>query len=731
MPCGASTSRRIARTAVSSSKGLWITDDALDHVINRFFRIHGDQCRRHGSNVPGPLEARRRQGKRRMGLATCFDPPTSSVWPDLRSIFRVGSLFDSRPVDSRWTWTAPTSRQTGDITEGETLRTPATIRDQGIKEPASILECKNLEEIRTLYWQTCPLGEGAIRFTNEALDYYLALVRKHASGQKVRRKRKNEPELIELLRSEVNNAQSRSMQRVFTWLATQNTNSNAYLRELLRGVLQLAVDKFETDLLDAPEMTQIVETLCQKLSSRQYDLTKLPAIYGSLMRLKERVLIRLQTEPDDAQLSCLATRLHDFCRLSLTKTRWITWMSFTARLPPVLKISYTEDVVDQLVATVRRDVAQSPKGGNAASIAAGAFVAASQNQLDWQWWTDVCKRVTTTVLSERESMKVPRRWLDSLRDAAAQQSADEKCQALMSQVDDTIRDFHLESASQAADETFEALSYPDQDLSQIPESAVVTAWSHSPQVATALIQKHLAEDNVWRAKWTFDRSRAVKPSRCKDLLSAMVANGHDQSGTYLEMLQRPETTSTNSADGQREAPEILSSDRIHMVEHLATEISLSDKILDGRALRITWRLFQYLRNHSAPISVHMVRALVRTSVIRYLSHDARIRHQRTDRILQLVKEVEGDKVAQLLQTMIIDWQLMIDQRLLTERVEKHPLQRTSRPHAPQARPVVRAFAIDTRQRPVARQRRPKFSYRIRSRMTKVRHRVRRLNVHIE
>ncbi|KAF2224417.1 hypothetical protein BDZ85DRAFT_260928 [Elsinoe ampelina] len=730
MPCGASTSRRIARAAVSSSKGLWITDDALDHTFNRFFRIPGDQHRRHGSHVPGPLEARKRQGKRRMGLSTCFDAPTSSVWPDLRSMFRIGSLFDSRPVDSRWTWTPPTPRKTEDSTGSKVLRTPATVRDRSIKEPASIPDCKNLEEIRTLYWQTCPLGEDSIKFTDEALDHYLNLVRKHASGQKVRRRRKNEPELIELLRSEVNNAQSKSMQRVFTWLVAQNINSNAYLRELSRGVLQLAIDKFETDVLDAPEMTQIVETLCQKIASGQYDLIKLPKIYTSLMGLKDCVLARLQSEPDDARLSCLAGSLHDFCRQCLTKTRWITWMTFTAQLPRGLKVTYTADIVIELVATVRRDVAQRSLGGNISSIAAGAFLAASQSRLDWQWWADVCERVTTSLLYERESMKVPRRWLDSLRDAAAQQSASDECQALMNRVDDIIRDFHIESASQTAVATSEGLSDSAQGIPKKSESVVVGSWSHSPQVATALIHMHLAENNVWRAKWTFDRSRAVKPSRCKDLFSAMVAKGHDQSSTYLEMFRRPETTPASSPDGQHEAPEVLSDVRVRMVENLATAISLSDQILDGRALRMTWKLFQYLRNHSAPIRVQMVRALVRTSVIRYLSHDARIRHQRTDRVLQLVKEVEGDKVAQLLQTMIIDWQLLIDQRLLTGRVEKHPLQRTCRPHAPQARPIVRAFAIDTRRGSVIRQRRPKFSYRIRSRMTKLRHRVRRLNVHI-
>jgi hypothetical protein len=49
--------------ARSKSVGIWITDDVLDEALRRFTRVH----QRYGSSVPGPLEARRREAKRRNG----------------------------------------------------------------------------------------------------------------------------------------------------------------------------------------------------------------------------------------------------------------------------------------------------------------------------------------------------------------------------------------------------------------------------------------------------------------------------------------------------------------------------------------------------------------------------------------------------------------------------------------------------------------------------------------
>ncbi|CAO1597188.1 MAG: hypothetical protein LQ349_000125 [Xanthoria aureola] len=69
--------RHVCRfAAIHPTDHIWISDDILDHALSRYIQLRVG--RRHGSAVPGPLEARKRAAKRRMmGLAPTirgFDP---------------------------------------------------------------------------------------------------------------------------------------------------------------------------------------------------------------------------------------------------------------------------------------------------------------------------------------------------------------------------------------------------------------------------------------------------------------------------------------------------------------------------------------------------------------------------------------------------------------------------------------------------------------------------------
>ena len=71
MPKPAIVCRRAAHRIVPlSAQHVWITDEVLANAFHHFLRVTSTSQRRYGSNVPGPLEARRRASKRRiMGLA--------------------------------------------------------------------------------------------------------------------------------------------------------------------------------------------------------------------------------------------------------------------------------------------------------------------------------------------------------------------------------------------------------------------------------------------------------------------------------------------------------------------------------------------------------------------------------------------------------------------------------------------------------------------------------------
>ncbi|KAK4990058.1 hypothetical protein LTR50_002834 [Elasticomyces elasticus] len=96
MPC-----RRVAAQLVpTNTTPLWITDDILTQAFHRFADVSNTVRKRHGSNVPGPLEALRRLTKRRlMALSNASAAPP----PD------YGQLFgSSKPSDPTWKWESPT-----------------------------------------------------------------------------------------------------------------------------------------------------------------------------------------------------------------------------------------------------------------------------------------------------------------------------------------------------------------------------------------------------------------------------------------------------------------------------------------------------------------------------------------------------------------------------------------------------------------------------------------------
>ncbi|PVH88517.1 hypothetical protein DL98DRAFT_509228 [Cadophora sp. DSE1049] len=102
LPTAPSCRRALQRQLYTSPDSIWISDEVLSHVFQRFCAVSKTR-KRYGSFVPGPLESRRRLGKRRMTLQSDAAPtPTfglTSLWGSFGEVDRT-----------RWQWEAPTTR---------------------------------------------------------------------------------------------------------------------------------------------------------------------------------------------------------------------------------------------------------------------------------------------------------------------------------------------------------------------------------------------------------------------------------------------------------------------------------------------------------------------------------------------------------------------------------------------------------------------------------------------
>jgi hypothetical protein len=113
----------VCRRAVQSLQSpaphhIWISDELLSSTLHRFSRPLCPHQKRHGSHVPGPLEARRRAAKRRMTLSAGFYPQDN-----FPSSFSLGALFGYRSNrEPAWRYEPP-SRQKEQPIETSTLST--------------------------------------------------------------------------------------------------------------------------------------------------------------------------------------------------------------------------------------------------------------------------------------------------------------------------------------------------------------------------------------------------------------------------------------------------------------------------------------------------------------------------------------------------------------------------------------------------------------------------------
>jgi hypothetical protein len=102
LPRPSACCRAVKRQLFPPSDSIWVSDELLRNAFQRF--IVSRTGRRHGSFVPGPLESRRRLGKRRITHLTDHTPASAS------NIGPLWGLFGE--VDNtQWQWEAPTTQK--------------------------------------------------------------------------------------------------------------------------------------------------------------------------------------------------------------------------------------------------------------------------------------------------------------------------------------------------------------------------------------------------------------------------------------------------------------------------------------------------------------------------------------------------------------------------------------------------------------------------------------------
>lgn len=242
MPCRPKLCQRLAAQLSHppptpfGSNHTWISEELLSEAFNRYVRV-SHATRRYGSNVPGPLEARRRASKRRMGCAVA---PTSMGPPggDFGALFGAGA--GGNAVENGWTWKAPGIQPAPTNTtlngwnwgaKRATSYEPPTELDEFLEVPLS--EEEIIEESREAFAELLQEAEGA--GTLEKSDVAV---------------------LTEFLSSSADEPAAKNVSRLIQWMSGRSVSTPAW-----QAITALLCDKIILASIGNEDLLEVIRAL--------------------------------------------------------------------------------------------------------------------------------------------------------------------------------------------------------------------------------------------------------------------------------------------------------------------------------------------------------------------------------------------------------------------------------------------------------------------------------------
>ncbi|KAK1824951.1 hypothetical protein LTR12_000492 [Friedmanniomyces endolithicus] len=321
---------RIPATAPSVSTAIWITDDLLAEAFHRFARVsHTHANRRHGSNNPGPLEARRRHAMRRMGLASAV-PVGGPPVVDLGALFGLGARSPAQPEKS-WKWEAP-SLQVPGLGTGP----PAPPLGAGTWSPVSFRQ--NARQVRRQQLESVEDPMMAVKASQTAfrdlLSTYEHLERLNKGGMQ---------EILAFLQSSKDEWQAQNVLALIQWLDKREIE-----RDALLAMAMCMRDKGSLQTLQEDQLTLSLAFLLGRIEAETptielalaQTLDALPAIqrHSTVVELSRQ--LRATYKRGDRNPGMIRTlfRILDSCQsLQGSHTEHATWRQVYEQLGSLLK----------------------------------------------------------------------------------------------------------------------------------------------------------------------------------------------------------------------------------------------------------------------------------------------------------------------------------------------------------------------------------------------------------
>lgn len=637
---------RPSRAAAQCLDSLWITDEVLTDAFNRFARVsHTHTCRRYGSNVPGPLEARRRLARRRMALASVA-ASSGPPGPDLGALFGFGS-GQPLPMENSWKWQAP-SVQVPPIGAGPPPPPVSTVgawswaNHQRKKPPAQVQ--RPSEHLRS--------AKDPVMTSKDAFRELLASVKSEKEIDK-----EDMAMLVDFLQTSADEPEARNTFALTQWLEGRAI-TDAALKVLAQGIF----DKVTLRTLSTKQLPPALSLLVER---------GVTADVGSCLT---RILEALPETGRSHTILKVSRSLRHATVEELEVAR--SWLRVLNACSYMQGIHYNNPIWR----SVYQQVAHHVKMVDLAEHL-GALQPLDFAQVILQYWLPhhMPEEEPSTLnchnhmsLSFRRAKALAPELIASFE--ALRKANDCVSEKLVSRPTDnplvdllvTLRRHHVPCDKLMYD-IFAVLKQTKNPLTVWGISRAINqhpGLGVTRRLAVDLIQyfTHTGDARDVRRAWLiFKNVPIVSLLDSFDLPMKLIEHGYGTPDRIYFMLNRKVGEELPVPD-EREPPRLALMpehvDLVHLVAYAwaSQERQQPDEQPRGSraAFRRVWECYRFLQDRGAPLSALMSRAMVKSGILRPLNEGKHVPLAQTKYIISLVQRLEGDHIAQNLDRLVFD-----------------------------------------------------------------------------
>lgn len=658
---------RCARTVVRdfhTNHALFISDRLLHNAYRRFQRVLSAPLVRHGSSVPGPMEASRRLAKRPIaGLASLPKDETTNV-----PAWSLSENPSTKPNhDTTWTWSPPVPH-----------RLQRHIPAQAHNFEYLITRASDLKDLRDIYWNTCPSGKYAILFSKLAFARLLECVQfapRKSSSLTI----PNMSDALAFLESDMSEPEAQNTAALMQFLANRTVSVRVYnrLEDMLRS-------KIECQQLMSREIQAIVEQLPTLTRSTSCDMQR-EQVYARTLPLLLQEMSRLDTvEYSNTRQTAIAL----VCDLLPSKTTVTLLASIAAihneseSIPvhqvirhinsalnhDLSNVRISRDREDNLVGFLRHLIRQPAMTSTMLESILAGVTKVSMQSLDTRRtcrsWLHVLKRAGWLNAASGEPEKAR---LEVLMPPSSQRLSPDDINSVLGLPGTTMPNHTNSSWSTTSPVFHSSLTTPFAELSASSQNTTLKAYravmaklaTTSTSNLTDIIRALLSINRPFHAARVFSHARSLSIADFPDLVSALVAR-HASTKTVLRLFSCSDASphsplssastqpaSKLSVSLSSSTPSSALKDQAHVtsqIETLAHHLS-TRRSSPRSALRAVRACILFLKSHNLALTKEISRALVHAGITRPLLEERKLTTHQFRYIFEIVKGVEGDEVA--------------------------------------------------------------------------------------